>query len=69
MGNRSDGLPTMARAANVDYFCVPNARDEIALREAGVDAPIMVLYLTEASYAPVLLHYDLEPAAYIASRG
>jgi alanine racemase len=24
----------------------------------------MVLYLTEASYAPVLLHYDLEPAAY-----
>ena len=54
----------MARAAKVDYFCVPNAQDGIALREAGVDAPIMVLYLTEASYAPVLLHYDLEPAAY-----
>jgi alanine racemase len=43
---------------------VPNAQDGIALREAGVEAPIMVLYLTEASYAPVLLHYDLEPAAY-----
>jgi alanine racemase len=54
----------MARAAKVDYFCVPNAQDGIALREAGVDAPIMVLYLTEASYAPVLLHYGLEPAAY-----
>ncbi len=54
----------MARAAKVDYFCVPNAQDGIALREAGVDAPIMVLYLTDASYAPVLLHYDLEPAAY-----
>jgi alanine racemase len=54
----------MARAAKVDYFCVPTAEDGIALREAGVDAPIMVLYLTEASYAPVLLHYDLEPAAY-----
>src|SRR6266446_3688808 len=54
----------MARAAKVDYFCVANAQDGIALREAGVDAPIMVLYLTEASYAPVLLHYDLEPAAY-----
>ncbi len=52
----------MARAAKVDYFCVPSAQDGIALREAGVDAPIMVLYLTEASYAPVLLHYDLEPA-------
>ena len=54
----------MARAAKVDYFCVANAQDAIALREAGVDAPIMVLYLTEASYAPVLLHYNLEPAAY-----
>src|SRR5438128_6231434 len=54
----------MARAAKVDYFCVPNAQDGIALREAGVDAPIVVLYLTEASYAPVLLHYNLEPAAY-----
>src|SRR5439155_1230938 len=39
----------MARAAKVDYFCVPNAQDGIALREAGVDAPIMVLYLTDAS--------------------
>jgi alanine racemase len=54
----------MARAARIDYFCVPNVQDGIALREAGVDAPIMVLYLTHASYAPVLLHYDLEPAAY-----
>src|SRR5688572_29100697 len=25
----------MARAANVDYFCVPDAQDGIALREAG----------------------------------
>jgi len=54
----------MSRAAQVDYFCVPNMQDGIALREAGVRAPIMVLYLTEASFAPVLLHYDLEPAAY-----
>jgi alanine racemase len=54
----------MARVTKVDYFCVPNMQDGIALREAGVKAPIMVLYLTEASHAPVLLHYDLEPAAY-----
>ena len=54
----------MARATQVDYFCVPNMQDGIALREAGVKAPIMVLYLTEPSYAPVLLHYALEPAAY-----
>jgi alanine racemase len=54
----------MARAARVDYFCVPTVQDGIALRDAGVDAPIMILYLTEASCAPVLLHYNLEPAAY-----
>lgn len=54
----------MAQATEVDYFCVPNLQDGIALREAGVTAPIMVLYLTEPSYAPVLLHYGLEPAAY-----
>jgi hypothetical protein len=54
----------MARATQVDYFCVPNLQDGIALREAGVKAPIMVLFLTEPSYAPVLLHYGLEPAAY-----
>jgi alanine racemase len=53
----------MARATEVDYFCVPNIQDGIALREAGVKAPIMVLYLTEPSSAPVLLHYGLEPAA------
>ena len=54
----------MAHAAKIDYFCVASMQDGIALREAGVDAPIMVLYLTEASDAPVLLHYGLEPAAY-----
>src|SRR5438128_12667040 len=36
-----------ARAAKIDYFCVPNAQDGIALREAGVPAPIRVPYLTE----------------------
>jgi alanine racemase len=46
----------------VDYFCVPNMQDGIALRQAGVKAPIMVLYLTDAANAPLLLHYDLEPA-------
>jgi len=53
----------MARATGIDYFCVPTLQDGIALREAGVTEPIMVLYLTDPTYAPVLLHYDLEPAA------
>src|SRR5258705_448415 len=41
----------MARAATVDYFCLANAQDGIALREAAVKEPIMGRYLTEASYA------------------
>lgn len=53
----------MAQVTGIDYFCVPNMQDGIALREAGVKAPITVLYLTEAANAPLLLHYDLEPAA------
>ncbi len=51
-------------AANVDYFCVPRLQDGIALRRAGVIAPIMILYLTPAEQAPLMLHYNLEPAAY-----
>jgi alanine racemase len=53
----------MARAVKIDYFSVPNVQDGIRLREAGVEVPILVLYLTDASDAPLLLHYDLEPAA------
>jgi alanine racemase len=53
----------MTQVTGIDYFCVPNMQDGITLREAGVKAPIMVLYLTEAANAPLLLHYDLEPAA------
>ena len=53
----------MARATEIDYFSVPTMQDGIALREAGVNEPIMVLYLTDPAYAPVLLHYSLEPAA------
>src|SRR5262249_28891755 len=54
----------ISRAARIDYFAVPNLEDGIALRKAGITTPIMVLYLTEASHAPELVHYDLEPAAY-----
>jgi len=54
----------ISRAARIDYFAVPNLEDGIALRNAGITGPIMVLYLTEASRVPELVHYDLEPAAY-----
>ena len=54
----------ISRAARIDYFAVPNLEDGIALRNAGITTPIMVLYMTEASHVPELVHYDLEPAAY-----
>jgi alanine racemase len=54
----------ISRAGRIDYFAVPNLEDGIALRNAGITTPIMVLYLTEASHVPELVHYDLEPAAY-----
>ena len=54
----------MSRAAKIDYFAVPNLEDGIALRNAGITTPIMILYMTEASHVPELAHYDLEPAAY-----
>ncbi len=57
----------MSAAAKVDYFCVPRVQDGIALRLAGVKAPIIVMYLTDASYVPQLLHYELQPAAYSLS--
>src|SRR6266545_4904026 len=54
----------ISRGARIDYFAVPNLEDGIALRNAGITTPIMVLYMTEASHVPELMHYDLEPAAY-----
>src|SRR5205809_3197450 len=54
----------ISRGARIDYFAVPNLEDGIALRNVGITTPIMVLYMTEASHVPELVHYDLEPAAY-----
>jgi alanine racemase len=53
----------MSSAVPLDYFSVPTLQDGIDLREAGVENPIMILYLTDAVDAPLMLHYDLEPAA------
>ncbi|MBW2271462.1 MAG: alanine racemase [Deltaproteobacteria bacterium] len=57
----------MAAATRVDYFCVPSVQAGIALRRAGVDTRILVMYLTDASYLPLLMHYELEPAAFSLS--
>jgi alanine racemase len=54
----------ISRGARIDYFAVPTFEDGIALRNAGIATPIMVLYMAEASHVPELVHYDLEPAVY-----
>ncbi len=50
-------------AADVDYFFVPKLSDAIALREAGVEAKIAVLYVAQVEDIPLLMHYDVEVAA------
>lgn len=50
-------------AIAVDYFCVPKLQDGVELREAGIRAPIMILYVESPESVPLMLHYDLEPAA------
>jgi len=46
-----------------DYFFVPTLDDAIALREAGINARIAVLYMSPVEDIPLLLHYDIETAA------
>ncbi len=50
-------------AADVDYVFVPKLDDAIALREAGVEAKIAVLYVAQVEDIPLLMHYDVEVAA------
>lgn len=50
-------------AADVDYLFVPKLDDAIALREAGVEAKIAVLYVAQIEDIPLLMHYDVEVAA------
>ncbi len=50
-------------AAEVDYIFVPKLDDAIALREAGVEAKIAVLYVAQIEDIPLLMHYDVEVAA------
>lgn len=50
-------------AINPDYFFVPTLDDAITLREAGIEATIAVMYVSEVEDLPLFLHYDIEAAA------
>jgi alanine racemase len=54
---------TFADATDIGYFFVPRLQDGIELREAGVKNPISIMYLSKAENIPLMLYYDLEPAA------
>lgn len=50
-------------AAAPDYYFVPKLQDAIALRDAGIEARIAVLYVSQVEDIPLMLHYDIEVAA------
>lgn len=50
-------------AAQPDYFFVPKLDDAIALREAGIESKIAILYASQVEDIPLMLHYDIEVAA------
>ena len=48
---------------NVDYFAVAYCNEGIALREAGIDTPILVLH-PQIQNIPTIVKYRLEPNLY-----
>lgn len=49
----------------VDYFAVAYAPEGVALREAGIKTPILVLHPQPINFE-LLIHYQLEPSLYSA---
>lgn len=52
------------RAAGADQFAVATVDEGVALREAGIDAPILVLSEPPIESVGTLVAYDLMPAVY-----
>lgn len=62
-GTGSAEIATMLRHEGVDYLAVAFADEGIALRDAGIHLPIVVLNSDPGSFA-VMADYDLEPEIY-----
>ena len=61
------GIVPAARAAlrgGADWLAVALVEEGLLLRDAGVDAPVLVLTEAPVEAAPLLLAHDLTPAAY-----
>ncbi|AGF73307.1 alanine racemase [Corynebacterium halotolerans YIM 70093 = DSM 44683] len=50
-------------AAAPEYFFVPKLDDAIALRDAGIESKIAVMYVSQIEDIPLMLHYDIEATA------
>lgn len=50
-------------AATPEYFFVPRLEDAIALRDAGIESNIAVMYVFQVEDIPLMLHYDIEATA------
>ena len=53
-----------ALAAGADYLGVAAVDEGIALRQAGLNAPILILSQPPETAIPLLLHYKIMPAVY-----
>ncbi|WP_298062132.1 alanine racemase [uncultured Rikenella sp.] len=62
-GTGADEIAAMLQHEGVDYLAVAFADEGVALREAGIHLPIVVLNSDPGSFA-VMADYDLEPEIY-----
>ena len=65
-GHGADLIASAALQAGADRLAVAAANEAIALRQAGVDAPILVLGYTPPEQAETLLEYALTATVYDA---
>ena len=60
-GHGAVAVATAALAAGADGLCVALASEGAVLRDAGIDAPILVLSEQPSSLAAAIVRYDLTP--------
>lgn len=64
-GNDADEIANYLQDLNIDYFAVAYANEGVALRQAGVTKPILVLHTLKVNF-DILIENHLEPNLYNA---
>lgn len=65
-GHGAARCANVMRSAGADQFAVATVAEGIALRNAGIDVPILVLSQPPVESVPKLVEYDIMPAVYEA---